>query len=245
MKRIILLFFVLLLVAAPVFAHANLVNDKEGLLSWDEAASLEEIYTDFAQTHEFAAILVTTDSFSGRSAENYAGDYYDMNGYGEDGILYLVSLSEGEWYILTNGQCYHRISNADTQRMGDILVEYLRDGEYYEAFARFPELAEDAFYDSIPGEESVSAKRNYSKTILISMIVGFAIAGIAVGIMAYQMKSVRQQHNASDYVRSGSMQIRDRRDIFLYSHVSRTPKPKSNSSGSSGGGNRGGSGGRI
>lgn len=245
MKKWIVLILALLVLAVPVMANTPLVQDGEGLLSYEEAARLEEIYADFAANQDFTPVLVTVDSFGGRSAGDFAGRVYDQMGYPEDGILYLVSLSEGEWYILTNGACYHRISNADTQNMGEILVEYLRDGEYCEAFAMFPELAEEAFYDSTPGEESAPAKKNYGKTIAISMIVGFAIAGIAVGVMAYQMKSVRQQRDASDYVRSGSMQIRDRRDIFLYSHVSRTPKPKSNSSGSSGGGSRGGSGGKI
>ena len=86
--------------------------------------------------------------------------------------------------------------------------------------------------------------KNYGKTVAISMGVGILIGLIAVGIMAAMMKSVRPQNSASNYVRSGSMQLNNQRDIFLYSHVTRTPRPKSNSSGGSGG-SRGGAGGRI
>ena len=41
------------------------------------------------------------------------------------------------------------------------------------------------------------------------------------------------------------MQVTLSRDIYLYSHTSRTAKPKNNSSGSSGGRSHGGAGGRF
>lgn len=267
MKKVLIFILTLLLLAVPVSAlegsgtlsqdgymlASQLVHDQEELLDSQDRAYLEDIYHLYAEEYGFTPILHTVESFHGMSAEECAGMIYDQKGYPEDGILYLVSLTEGEWYILTNGQCYHRISNSATQDMGDTLVEYLRDGDYYDAFALFPELAAQAYTDSVPGEEQpgeelpgdVPAKKNYGKTIAISMAVGLAIGGIAVGIMALQMKSVRQQQGASDYVRSGSMQLHDRRDIFLYSHVTRTAKPKNTSSGSSGGGSRGGAGGKI
>ena len=85
---------------------------------------------------------------------------------------------------------------------------------------------------------------NYIKTIAICMGVGMLIGLIAVGIMASMMKSVKAKNHAADYVRPGSMRLTHQRDIFLYSHVHRTAKPKNTSSGSSGG-SRGGAGGRI
>ena len=245
MKKLIVLVLALLLLAVPVLANTPLVQDGEGLLSYAEAAQLEEIYADFAAENGFTPILVTVDSFAGQTAEDFAGMVYDKMGYPDDGILYLVSLGEGQWYLLTNGECYYRISNGDSEQIGEILVQYLRAGAYYDAFALFPELAREAFYDSVPGESAVAGQKNYGKTILISMAVGLAIGGIVVAVMALQMKSVKQQAGAGDYVRRGSMHLRDRRDIFLYSHVSRTAKPKSNSSGGSSGGSRGGAGGRI
>jgi uncharacterized protein len=77
------------------------------------------------------------------------------------------------------------------------------------------------------------------------MAVGMVIGLITVGIMSFRMKTVRQQAGASDYMRPGSMRLHNSQDIFLYSHVSRTPKPKSTSSSGGGGVSRGGSGGRL
>ena len=243
MKKLLCLMLVLCLLAVPVWGNRPLVNDNEGLLNSEERIWLEQHYATHAQQDGYTPILVTTPSFEGQSAEAYAGNYYDTYGYPHDGILLLVSLTEGQWYILTNGACYDRISNNEVQRIGDALVPYLRDGDYYEAFVRFTELAGEAYSHN----STERTGKNYGKTIGVSMAVGMLIGLIATGIMAAQMKTVRTSSGASDYVRSGSMHLTNSRDIFLYSHVHRTPKPKSNSSGGGGsrGGSRGGAGGRI
>ena len=191
------------------------------------------------------------------SAEEFAGQYYDIQGYPEDGILLLVSAEEGQWYILTNGECYRRISDSDAAAIGEELVPMFKSGSFYAAFLKFPELAAEIFAANEPTQEDDNdmdvapsvPKKTYGKTIAICMGVGLLIGLVTVGIMASKMKSVRMQSGASDYVRPGSMQLTNSRDIFLYSHVTRTPKPKNNSSsgggGRSGGGSRGGAGGRF
>ena len=243
MKKLFALLLVLLLLAVPALGSSNLVNDKEGLLSDEEVLLLEQCYTTHAEKCGYTPILLTTPSFDGLSAEDYAADYYDANGYPYDGFLYLVSLTEGEWYILTNGACHDHLPDDEALRIGDTLVTYLRDGEYYEAFVLFTELAQQEMNENKAARPSVKTP-NYGKTIAICMAVGLLIGGITVGIMASMMKSVRPQNSAGDYVRPGSMVLTNQRDIFLYSHVTRTPKPKSSSTGGSGG-SRGGAGGRI
>lgn len=255
MKKMLVLLLFLVLLAVPVSAFGNLVCDDSGLLTDTDVQRLEDIYSTFPNDYGFTPALVTTDSFGGLSAGEFADRYYDMMEYPRDGILLLVSLEEGEWYILTSGACYDRISDRDAEAIGKELLPLIRGGEYYAAFLQFPELAAEVYeanafqsewaepdYVGIPQP----ARKNYPKTIVLSMLAGLVIGLITVGIMASRMKTVRSQNTASDYVRSGSMQLTNQRDIFLYSHVSRRPKPKSNSSGGvGGGGHRGGAGGRI
>lgn len=256
MKRFLILLLAILLLAVPVAAQNYLVRDGEALLTANETAELEELYGSYADTHGFTPVLVTTDSFGGRTAADFAGSFYDANQYPRDGILLLVSLSEGEWYILTNGACYDQILDAQAASIGEQLLPLIREGEYYDAFALFPELANETFSNSTvsiiggadgPTSVYVRSGKNYGKTIGICMGVGLLIGLAAVGIMASKMRSVRMQSSASDYVRPGSMHLTSSRDIFLYSHVSRTPKPKNHTSGGhhGGGGGRGGAGGRI
>ncbi len=238
MKKCICLLLVLFLLAVPVSAKWDLMYDGEKLLTTEEAINLENCYADFAASHDFTPILVTTESFEGKSAESFAANWYDSHGYPDDGILLLVSLTEGQWYILTNGACYDRIPNWEAENIGGELVESLREGAYYEAFALFPELADEAYTQESSisnyggADAPVTNQKHYGKTIAICMAVGMGIGLIAVGIMASQMKSVRAQNTASDYVRPGSMQLTQCGDFFMYRTVTRTERQQNNSSGS-------------
>ena len=252
MKKIIVCFLVLLMLAVPVCAENYLIHDDEGLLQSHDVEKLETLYAEFAQTHGFTPALVTVESFGGLTAEDFAGQFYDIMAYPEDGILLLISLGEGQWYLLTNGECNRRISDYHANQIGESIVPLIQDGQYYAAFLQFPELAGERFLENEPEEiiqpdvAPAVPKKTYGKTIAISMGAGLMIGLIVVAIMAAKMKTVRAQREASDYVRPGSFQLTTSRDIFLYSHVHRTPKPKSNSSGGShGGGSRGGAGGRL
>ena len=93
-----------------------------------------------------------------------------------------------------------------------------------------------------------------TSTTVIKMIplALMAVVGLIVAlVLKGQLKSVRKQNQANTYVKPGSMRLTISRDIFLYSHVSRTRKANNSSSGggrSSGGrsgGSRGGAGGRL
>ena len=255
MKRLLILLLVLLLLAVPVSAVESLVQDGEGLLTDTDIVRLEEYYSTFYDTYGFTPAVATVDNFGGLTIEEFAGSYYDVMEYPDDGILLMVSLEEGQWYILTNGECYHRISDWDAQRIGEELVPMFQDGAFYAAFLQFPDLAAEIFLDNEPvweeEQESLEVapaipKKTYGKTIAISMMIGMVLGLVVVGVMASRMKTVKTQHGASDYICPGSMRLTNSRDIFLYSHVSRTPKPKSNSSGGGhSGGSRGGAGGRF
>ena len=255
MKRVFVLLLILVLLAVPAAAEGYHITDDSGLLQDHDVAKLEEVYSQYPELYGFTPAVVTTDSFGGITAEDFAGQYYDIQAYPEDGILLLISLEEGQWYILTNGECYHRISDWDAQRIGEELIPLIQDGAYYAAFLRFPELAAEVFEANAPVYEDaenvetapIVEKKSYGKTIAISMAVGVVIGLIAVGIMCARMKTVRSQNHATDYIRPGSMRLTHSRDIFLYSHVSRRAKPRQNSSGggSRSGGSRGGAGGRL
>ncbi|MBQ6783066.1 MAG: hypothetical protein IJP63_03535 [Acholeplasmatales bacterium] len=66
--------------------------------------------------------------------------------------------------------------------------------------------------------------------IVAGLVIGIASAiGILVGLRR-QMKPVRFQHGASNYVVPNSLNITYSRDIYLYRKVTKTALPKSNSS---------------
>ena len=64
--------------------------------------------------------------------------------------------------------------------------------------------------------------------LLICIGIGILVGLITVLVMRGQLKSVRPQSGAADYVVAGSFRLRQSRDIFLYRHVQRTARPKDN-----------------
>ena len=65
--------------------------------------------------------------------------------------------------------------------------------------------------------------------------------------MSAQLKSVAEKSQANDFIVSNSLKIKNKRETYLYSTVTRTAKPEksSGSSSSGGGGSHGGGGGKF
>lgn len=69
------------------------------------------------------------------------------------------------------------------------------------------------------------------KTVLIAVAIGALLALlIPMSILKGQLKTVRRQNTAANYVRPNSMQLTQKRDIYLYRNVIRTAIPKANNS---------------
>ena len=63
---------------------------------------------------------------------------------------------------------------------------------------------------------------------LMSILIGIAIGFVVVSVMKSQLKTVRRQSGAYNYLTSGSLHLRISTDQFLYENTSRTPRAKSN-----------------
>lgn len=223
--------------------------DDSALLTQQEGQLLTAELERIRDENGFDIVVLTTDSLDGKSAMAYADDYYDYNGYGDDGVLLLVSMTEREWWISTCGSCKYSI---DADRLGDQFVPYLSDGSYYDAFYTFATGCEkamnsqqDDYYDDgvywepdYDDYEPVhkEPERDPVKTLLVCLLIG-AVAGlIVVLVMKGQLKSVRRQSGADRYIDPAGLQLTVRTDTFLYQNVTKRPKPQESSSGRSGGG---------
>lgn len=219
-------------------AETPCVMDASYLLTEQEVVELEAQCLQIQADYGFTPYIVTTDSLEGLTADEFAGYYYDGFGCEENGILLLICLEEGEWYVLTNGECHEMISDStiDAQVPGAV-IDDIRDGEYFTAFCDFLSFSVEQM------EQGRNPAVFTTGRILISIGGGLLIALIVVLIMKAGMKTVRANNTANYYVRDGSMNVNFSRDIYLYSTVTRVRRSQE-SSGSSGG-SRGGSGGKI
>ncbi|MCI8993831.1 MAG: TPM domain-containing protein [Eubacterium sp.] len=246
-KRYFSIFLVMLFcifTAVPVFAAGNLPRlvDEADLLSDSEESALLSQLDEISERQQVDLVVVTVDSLEGASPMVYADDFYDENGYGfgsgKDGILFLISMEERDWYISTTGYGITAVTDAGLEYMSEKFLGDLSEGNYAAAFTVFAEQCDsfltqaktDRPYDvgNLP-KEPFPAVRN----LVIALVIGFIVALIVTGVMKSRLKSVHSQPAADRYVKNGSMQVTKRNDLFLYRHVDRREKPKENQAGGS------------
>ena len=255
-KKLICVFFALFLsvmAVLPVSAAGDLprVCDFADLLSDSEETELSDKLDEISERQQLDVIVVTVDSLEGSSIEAYADDFYDYNGYGfgdgRDGIIFLLSMGEREWQISTKGYAITVFTDAGLNYMKDWISMDLKNGDYAAAFTTFANYCDDYITQAATGlpydvDNLPSEPFPYFMLLVFCFAIAFVIALIATAIMKGQLKSVGSQWKADDYVKSGSMKLTKKNDMFLYRHVERREKPKENtsssSSGSSGGSGR-------
>ena len=130
----------------------------------------------------------------------------------------------------------------------------LSDGDYAGAFEIYADHCDEFITQAKTGDPYDTHNLpkepfDFLMNLVICFVIGLVIAAIATAIMKGQLKSVRSQAGASSYVKSGSLNVTHRQDLFLYRDVKRTAKPKdsggSSTHTSSSGRSHGGGGGKF
>lgn len=266
----------LFLLALPVSAAGSnpLIVDNADLFSPEEAASLDAEAQALRDTYGMDVVILTTNTLSGKSPQDYADDYYDTMGYGQgsdaSGMLLLISMEDRDWYLSTCGDAIYALTDYAIGQLGEKLVSGLQIGyatgveafleglpEYLDAYKAGSSIdgygsPNDSFYHG-DREDVVYYEKPASPNFVLSGILGLVVAAIVVGIMAMTMNTKRRQHSASIYMTAGTLRLRRNQDMFLYSNVTKTrkPEPQNHSGGgssvhhSSGGRSHGGGGGKF
>lgn len=255
----------LTIAAVPVFSAAaadklSRLVDKADLLSDSEEADLLNMLDEISNRQQVDIVIVTVSTMDGKSAMVYADDFYDYNGYGygdeRDGILLIVSMDERDWYISTRGFGITAITDAGREYISESFVSDLSIGDYAAAFTNFATLCDDFITqaksgdpydaDNLPKEDL-----GFVGSLVTAFIIAFIISLIATSIMKGELKTVRSQSAADNYMKQGSMQLTKKNDLFLYRQVSRRKKEEYHSSSgskthtSSSGATHGGGGGKF
>ena len=231
-KLICMILVTLLLLSVSVTAFAAIcpVVDMAELLTSDEQYQLIQMLAPYGNG---AVQILTVESLEGEHVEDYAENWAESNGIG---VLMLIAVQERKWCITSSGAYKGAVDGAVIDAISAECTPYLRTDDYYGAFFVFAEECGFWLEGYDPADPAEPARIGTLGRLLICLVIGLAAGGITAGIMAAKNKSVRPKNSAADYVRSGSMAVNVSRDIYLYHHITRTPKAQS--SGSSGGGSR-------
>ncbi|MBQ7726514.1 MAG: TPM domain-containing protein [Clostridia bacterium] len=252
--------------SAPLSAEETtdlppLVVDAAGLMTEEEQNTLTDVLNEIRENKHFDAVVLTVDSIGNASPMDYADDYYDQHGYGygeeHDGCLLLLAMESRDWWLSTTGYGIAVFSDDDIERLGERILPFLKDGEYYDGFLCYAGIchylirwangettnaAEDSEYFTNDDREvydyfysaTESQKEPFSffNAILIALAIGLVIALIVTLCLKAQLKPVRFQQAANQYMDHNSMKVTLKQDLFLYSTVSKT-KIERSSGGSS------------
>lgn len=243
MKKKFLHFFTLVFLLSvfsfySVFAADNMPRlvDNANLLSEEEKMELLNKLDEISTRQQMDIVVVTVDSLEGASAMQYANDFYDRYGYGfgteKDGILFLVSMEERDWYITTTGYGITALTDAGLNYLSEQFLNDLSAGNYATAFTTFAELCDDFItqarngtpYDIYFSEESFS----FAKNLGIAFGIAFLLSLFLTEGMKRKLKSVHYQVAADNYIKKNSMQMTQKSDLFLYQNINRRKKVKNN-----------------
>ena len=211
-------------VSAP---DGQLIVDGAELLSDEEETALTNKASQLSDKNNCSFVIVTVPALNGKTATAYADDYYDYHGYKPDGVLLLIALDNGKgsraWAISTSGSCIKSFSESEQANVIDQIKPDLSSKNWYKAFDKY-----------LSGVEYSISPHVAWYWIPLSIAIGFGIAILIMLGFKAQLKSVKMQAGAREYVRQGSMVVTASRDTFLYHTITRTAKPKDNGSGSGG-----------
>lgn len=228
------------------------VYDNADLLTKQEEKELQNKCTEVMNKVKSDIVIVTADSLDGKSAEAYADDFFDYNGFGFEepegtGVILLVSMTEREIWISTSGKCQ---KNLPDDAMGEIIDEispYLTDESYYEAFSIYLSRAEEYIKNG-----GISNKRR-AVDICIQLVGALIIALVAVGIM-YSGNKSKMTVSGRTYSQGHKENILRHHDVFIRTttitrHIDTTNSSRGGGSGgthiSSSGNSHGGRGGSF
>ncbi len=220
--------------------EANLLIDSNELALSRQAASLKSHYG-------LDVVILTVNSTNGRSPRQYAQSYYDQKGYADDGILLLISMEDRDWYICTTGKAQEIFTDYGIEQLSDEFIDDLSNGDYFRSFSTFLDATPsycEAYEQGDPIDERIGLSH-----VIIALIIGAAIGGITIAVMRSAMNTAKAKYSATEYVKKGSFRPYGNFDMYLYSHVTKTPRQNNSSGPRSGGGggsrSHGGGGGKF
>ncbi len=238
-------------------------DSEESLLNDYVAKCREEYETDVViaavttmngqNIDDFAMDYFDYGGQNSGSGHSYGiGDNYD-------GVILIICMEPGNhmYGISTTGKEIQNFTDRYIEFMYDVIGGYLGDGDFYGGANKFIEMSEDAFkgdakYDSYYDKNNYNSDGDYSysgtersksktrydvdtalKSFGGSLVAGLIIALVIAGSLKNQMKPVKLATSAKNYLVANSLNIFYCNEMFIRSDVTKTAKPKNNSSGGS------------
>lgn len=226
--------------------------DQEELLTTEEQEELLARLDEISERQQCDVVIVTVASTEGKTATEYADDYFDYQGYGygekSDGILLLVGMKERVWAISTHGSLgISAFTDAGLDYIKEDVQFQLKLDNYAKAFRTFASLCDQfltAAHKGKPYDVGNLPIKHASPSILIFLFpIGILIMAWKSRSKKRSLKSVVKKTGAISYKVPNSLHLWVDEDRITGSHVTKRKRNEesrdrggsSGSGGSSGG----------
>jgi uncharacterized protein len=174
---------ILAILCSPVLAEKSYLADLAGTFSSQEAADLEQSARLLGEQYQMDIVIVTTNDAGGKTARQFADDYFDYQGYGvgadRDGILFLIDFDNREAYISTSGIAIRYITDVRLETILDAVFSGgMTDKDYYGAAKAFLSSTASFLAAGIPDDQYNEPEKPNSLTA-VDGIAGAAVSGLA------------------------------------------------------------------
>ncbi len=260
----------ILMFSVSAFAGFNtVVDDGASLFTEYDMLNIDEAANELAAETDFSVAVVTTDDAMGKSAMEFADDYYDSlifdKGWSENGILFLIDMDNREIYVSCAGLCIDEYSDYELNLIIDSGYSYITQGEYSECVVSMIYNAEklalesdenssyyedDDFVITYGGEYEDEYYYNddgyyYEENggFSLSHVLIYIVIGLAVGgIAVFAVKSSYKNMGKGDEFNADdvSLELTASNDNVISKNVITTKIPRNNNNNHKPGGRGGG-----
>lgn len=230
-KRFIALFMLVLLIGVPIgvpAASVGEVYDDAGLLTETQIEELNAQIASLKEKTGWDIFAVTTSDAQGKSAMEYADDFYDaFTAEDSDGILVLIDMDNREIYLSTCGKAIRYLTDSRIDSVLDDGFSYVSNGDYAGCLSAMLSRAEYYYEAGIPQNqynydvETGAVSRYHSLTweevvpvLLLSIGVGAAIYFAVT--KSYSIKGGRYDY---PFMKYGKVNLTAKEDQFIRESV--------------------------
>lgn len=266
--RIIVLITCLLLLSSLLMAAAGATNlaesgqrvyDRAGLLTQTQIADIETAIQLASANMAMDIVILTESSIESGDSFNYAGDFYEYNGFGADdkqsGLIYFIDMGKREVFLVYFGEAIYYFNDERREDVFDAAYVYLAEGDWYGSIQAVISRSEywvakgkpeDGYlYDGESGallddEGNAIPKRSLSLwEALIALFVGAVVMFTRYNAVArqYKMKESLYRFNLQTNAVSNLL---DSHDNFKHETTRRVRVHHHSGGGGFGGGSHGG-----
>jgi len=234
----VLLTLLLLTLLLPVYASFEnpSIVDEAGYLMQSELVSLSKELDKVREKYDFEVAVYTESDMTSSTAEASADDIYDYQGYGagenDDGIMLYICSDTREYHFTTHGKGLRYFNANGLAYLESMVLPHLSEDDYYEAIKEYIETTDELLQMAKEGKPY--NEKQYSMKYLLGVITVCLIAPLLIAFLMMKrklkkMKTAVENDYAANYIKPGSMRIDTSRDLFLYSRITKTERPKSSS----------------